>query len=110
MAGKYQIETFKRDNLLLDIIFQRKGKENIISAKEITTILNENGFKTKQDCIHQIVRRIILERRVPICSLNYKGYFWATTKDEIQMSVDHLQSRIAEMQKRIDVLKSFIIE
>lgn len=104
------IDAYKRDNYLVDIIFQHKGKDNVISSKEITAILNENGFKTRVDNIHHLVRKIVLERCLPICSVNANGYFWATTKEELQMSVDDLQSRIEEIQKRIAILKSFIME
>lgn len=110
MANATQIKTFKRDNLLVDIIFQHKGEQNVISAKEITTILNENGYQTKTDHIHGIVKKMVIKRRLPICSANARGYYWATAKEEIQATIGDLQNRIAEMQKRIDVLKSFIIE
>lgn len=109
MAGKPQIETFERDNLLVDIIFHHKGKENIISAKEIVAILTENGYETRRSSIHQVIRKVMFERRLPICSANSKGYFWATSKEEIQMTIDDLQSRIAEMTNRIEHLQSFII-
>ena len=109
MPRGYVIQSLKRDNLLVDILFQHKGKQNIISAKEITAILKENGYETMGNNIHNVIRKVMLERRLPICSVNSKGYFWATTKEEIQMNIDDLQGRIEEMQNRIEHLKSFII-
>lgn len=104
-----QIETLKRDNLLVDFLFQHKGKDNIVSSKQICEFLNERGYHIKPECINAIIRRVMFERRLPICSLNSKGYFWATTKEEIQKTIDDLQGRIEEMQNRIEHLKSFII-
>lgn len=64
--------------------------------------VSQIGYKT-------LIRKVMFERRLPICSANGKGYFWATTKEEIQMTIDDLQGRIEEMQNRIEHLKSFII-
>lgn len=104
-----QYETFKRDNLLVDFLFEHKGIQNIVSAKAICEFLNERGYHASLGSIHQIIRRVMFERRLPICSVNSKGYYWATSKEEIQMSIDDLQGRIEEMQNRIEHLKSFII-
>lgn len=97
-----------RDNLLIGFIAQHRGVDNIISPKAICEFLGENGFHTKRDAIHQIVRKIILQQYLPICSANGKGYFWAESQTDIQSSIDDLQSRIDEMQNRIEILKKFI--
>lgn len=104
-----QYETFKRDNLLVDFLFEHKGIQNIVSAKAICEFLNERGYHAKPDSINAVIRRVMFERRLPICSVNSKGYFWATTKEEIQMTIDDLQGRIEETQNRIEHLQSFII-
>lgn len=104
-----QIQALKRDNLLVDFLCQHKGKDNIVSAKEICEFLNERGYRAKPDSINTIIRKVMFDRRLPICSANSKGYFWATSKGEIQATVDGLQGRIEEMQKRIEHLQSFII-
>lgn len=104
-----QIQVLNRDNLLVDFIFQHKGKDNIVSAKEICEFLNERGYHAKPDAINVTIRKVMFERRLPICSANSKGYFWATTKEEIQATIDDLQGRIEEMQRRIEHLQSFII-
>ncbi len=109
MAGKPQIKTLERDNLLVGTVYQHKGEQNVISSKQIATILKHNGYETKRDDIHKIIRKVVFERHLPICSINGKGYFWATTKEEIQMSIDDLQGRVAEMTNRIELLQSFII-
>lgn len=104
-----QIELLKRDNLLVEFIFQHKGLRNVVSSKEICEFLNERGCYIKIDSVNVVVRRVMFERRLPICSANSKGYFWATTKEEIQMTIDDLQGRVNEMTNRIEHLKSFII-
>ena len=97
-----------RDNLLIGFIAQHRGVDNSISPKAICEFLDENGFRTKRDAIHQIVRKIILQQYLPICSANGKGYYWAGNQADIQASIDDLQGRIDELQNRIDILKKFI--
>ena len=73
-------QILKRDNLLVDFIFQHKGINQIVSSKEISEYLNSKGFPIQQQGIHTAIRDVIFERRLPICSLNGKGYYWAITK------------------------------
>lgn len=104
------IQALKRDNLLVDFLFEHKGIQNIVSAKAICEFLNERGYHASLGSIHQVIRKVMFERHLPICSVNSKGYFWATSKEEIQMSIDDLQGRVAEMTNRIELLQSFIIK
>lgn len=105
-----QLEKFKRDNSLVDFLFQHKGAQNVVSSKEICEYLNSKGYTTSLDNVNVLIRKVMLDRRLPICAINSKGYYWGTTKQEIQSSIDDLQGRIDEMTKRIEHLKSFIIE
>ena len=108
--GRKRIDTLKRDNLLVDIIFQHKGKENAIETKELTLALNERGYSVRGDTLHDIVKKVTLERHLPICSKTHCGYYWATSKQDIQVAIDDLQGKINGLQERIDLLKSFIYE
>ena len=110
MSGRSRIETFKRDNLLVDIIFQHKGKENAIGTKELVLALSERGYKVSAEHIHGIVTKVVFERHLPICSASHIGYWWATSKQDIQVAIDELQDKISGLQERIDLLKSFIYE
>jgi hypothetical protein len=110
MSGRKRFETFKRDNLLVDIIFQHKGLQNAIGTQELVHALNERGYSVKPECMHQIVTKIVFERRLPICSMVHKGYYWGTSKQDIQGAIDELQYKIQGLQERIDLLKSFIYE
>lgn len=104
-----EIQVFKRNNLLVDFLFEHKGVQNIVSSKAICEFLNERGYHASLGLIHQIIRKVMFERRLPICSVNSTGYYWATSKEEIQMSIDDLQGRVAELTNRIELLQSFII-
>ena len=110
MSGRSRIETFKRDNLLVDMIFQHKGKENAIGTKELVLALSERGYKMKADRLHTVIKKITFERHIPICSVGHSGYYWATSKQDIQLAVADLQEKIIGLQERIDLLKSFIYE
>lgn len=102
-------QTLMRDNLALDFIRSHKGVENCVSKKVIASFLSQNGFEGSADIIHNIVLKLILERNVPICSVNSKGYYWATNQKEIKDSIADLRGRIEALQKRIDVLNTFIV-
>ena len=110
MSGRNRFETFKRDNLLVDIIFQHKGSQNAIGTQEIVRALNERGYSIKPEAIHTIITLIVFERRLPICSMVHKGYYWGTSKQDIYNAIDELQYKIQGLQERIDLLKSFICE
>ena len=110
MSKRPQIEAFNRDNALVNIIYQHKGRENAIGTQELARALNESGHEAKGDSLHVTVRRVVLERHLPICALTQHGYYWATSKQDLQSCIDELQGKINAMQERIDLLKSFICE
>ena len=95
---------------MVDIIYQHKGKENAIGTRELVCALKESGYKVQADSIHSIVKRIVLNRHLPICALTKHGYYWATSKQDLQSCIDELQDKIEGLQERIDLLKSFICE
>lgn len=99
----------KRDNLVISIIKKYKCRNNPVSSKEIAKALEEKGFKSNARCISTIVSRLMYERNLPIGFVNSRGYYWATCEDDITPCISDLEGRIAEMQKHIDHLKSFII-
>ena len=103
-----QKQTFKRDNLIIEIIKNHIGKDNAISGNDLCKALNEKGYSIKQDTIHSTVSKIIKERYLPICSLNGNGYYFPKSKDDIQTAISHLQSRVDKIQNRIDFLKQFL--
>ena len=104
-------ERIKLDNLVVQLLFEHKGKEHAVSGKEIATLLRENSEKGyNYGSVTSFIRRIMIERRLPICHVNgmHGGYYWAKTKDELIESVKDLEGRIAPMQETIEHLQSFI--
>ena len=110
MSGRKRIETFQRDNCLVGIIFDHRGKENAIGTQELVRALRENGYSVQADHIHGIVKKVVLERHLPICALTQSGYYLATSQQDLQCCIDELQNKINGLQERIDLLKSFICE
>lgn len=110
MGRGTELNAYRRDNCIVDFIRQHKGEANAVSGKEIAKHLNDNGFYTKADTIHNMVSRVKIERHLPICSANYSGYFWATSSKEIKQTIEILQKRADGILRHIEHLKSFIIE
>ena len=110
MGRRKHIETFERDNCLVDIIFRHRGKENAIGTQELVQALKESGYIVRAENIHNIVKKVVLERRLPICALTQTGYYWATNKQDLQSCIDELTDKLIALQERIDLLKSFICE
>ena len=110
MARGTELYTFKRDNLVVKIIMQHKGRHNAIKSSEICKILNENGYETKSESIHLIVSKIIKERGLPIVSSSSFGYCWGNSKGDFLITINELQSKIEELNQRIDHLKRFVCE
>lgn len=110
MRKNTRLKTHKRDNCLVDIIYSHKGKENAISTRELLRALEECGYKTKLDCIHTLVKKVMFERHLPICAMTHKGYYWAESKQDLQSCINELQDKIGGLQERIDILNSFIHE
>jgi hypothetical protein len=100
----------KRDNILVDFMLKHKGKENAVSSKEICNFLSKEGFNCEVDSVHSILKNIIKQRHLPICSLNSRGYYWAKTKDDVLSCISHLEKRITALQEHIAHLFDFIIE
>jgi hypothetical protein len=82
----------------------------VVSAKEIAKFLTAEGFPIKKQSVHSAISNLIAERRLPICSLNSKGYYWARTKDDIMECIAHLQARIDSLEEHIKHLYNFIME
>ena len=110
MGRRCAIDSFRRDNAVVDVIFRHKGKDNAIGTRELVDALNEMGWDERVEQIHTIVGRIVCERRLPICSIAHRGYYWGASKRDIQDAINDLQNKVNGLQERIDLLKSFIIE
>ena len=105
-----RIDALYRDNLLVEIIYQHKGKGNAIGTKDIVRCMSENGYKLPADQVHSVVKKITAERHLPICSVNHVGYWWGTSKQDFIDAIADLQAKIDGLNDRIDLLKSFIYD
>lgn len=103
------IDSFKRDNILLEFMKEHRGKRNNATSKEIADFLNSRGYETNTASVHSMVKRVMYERNAPICHINSKGYYWATSRDEIEATIADLEMRRVALQEHIDHLKNFII-
>ena len=110
MARMKDIDTFKRDNALMDFLKKKRGKENVTSSKEIATYLNSLGYVTSSTAVHSMVNRIREERSLPICYMNSKGYFWAKSLSEIKSTIADIDSRIQALTEHKNQLQSFLFE
>lgn len=101
---------FKRDNLVVDIISRHKGKENVISGRELVRQVNEQGYDLSNVSLHCLITKIKFERHLPICSLNSNGYYWARNLEDIAECVKHLKERVISLNEHIEFLESFIVK
>ena len=103
------LTVFKRDTLVFNFLREHKGEENKVNSEEIKKFLGENGYSIKKEHIHSIVRKVMYDRNAPICFSNAKGYYWAKSRDELEMTISDLESRRNSLQEHIDHLKGFMI-
>ena len=80
---------------------EHSGEQNAVVSKEIERRFNIKGSE---------VRALVNELRcqgVPICS-NSKGYFYATNRDEVESTVNHLNSRIGKIVEARNGMKNIL--
>lgn len=100
--------TFKRDNAVINILLNHKGRDNFISAKDLAKELNKLGFDTNADALREAIRRLRYERHTPICFANAKGYYLPSCKSDIEAVISDLTQRAEEMTRYAEFLKGFI--
>lgn len=100
----------KRDRLLAEFLQQHKGTERAVGRKEIAKFLTEHGYKQKESTVNMLVKKVMFKRRLPICEINSRGYYWAQSKKDFEDTISDLEKRINSMTERIAFLKSFIFE
>lgn len=88
--------------------FNHKGIDNAVSQREIAIYLVENKYGIKEKYVNSIIRKLVNERKLPICSSNGKGYYWASTKSDIIHTINSLKGRCLELKEHIRILESFL--
>ena len=102
-------ERLKLDNAVVELLWKHKGKENAVPSNEIGALLkglNTSGYGYCT-AVPILVRRLMIERRLPICHCR-GGYYWARTKEELVDSVADLKKRLETMRETVEHLESFI--
>ena len=101
---------FKKDKFILNELKKHKSKDNPLTAKELIKTLKDAGFEEYTiSGVSCRVRGISREYYLPIVHCEF-GWYWATSRKDIEECIEHLQSVIEGYQKRINHLKSFLPE
>lgn len=109
MARGKSYDVFKRDTLLVNWLKEHKGNINSVSSRDVQKFLMDNGYSIKVTNVGTLINKIMYERNAPICYSNTKGYYWGTTRDELEATIADLESRRNALQEHIDHLKGFMI-
>ena len=109
MGAVSKEERIKLDNAVVDLLWSHKGKANAVSGSKIAKMLREmcSADYNYDSGISPYVRRLMIERRLPICHC-HQGYYWAKTKEELLESIQWLEQRMATTQETIEHLQSFV--
>lgn len=109
MARPADKKVFKRDTILFNWLREHKGEGNKVTAEEVQKFLMDNGYSVMRGNIGSLINKIMYERNAPICFSNTKGYYWATSRAELEKTIADLESRRNSLQEHIDHLKGFMI-
>ena len=104
-----EIYTFKRDNAIVAILKEHKGRKNAIKSMVLSNLLRERGYNLHHTAIHNVITKLINERDLPIVSSATWGYCWGVTKEDFVIARDELISKVEELNRRIDHYNKFII-
>ncbi|MCK4968658.1 MAG: hypothetical protein KAS12_06385 [Candidatus Aenigmarchaeota archaeon] len=93
--------------IIVDKIKFNIGKDNAVKNKDIIRFLTLKGYeKITAVRIRKLIHFIRVKKLVSNLIATSKGYYRATTKDELNNFVESLQQRINSIE---EVKKSFII-
>ncbi len=109
MAGQKSYDVFRRDTIVFNYLREHKGEANKVTSYDIQALLMENGYSIKRNNVGSLVNKIMYERNAPICFSNKKGYYWATSREEIEKTIADMEKRRNSLQEHIDHLKGFMI-
>jgi len=102
------LNDYERDTLLPVIIKGLKtkvGVGRIIASSKIIACMKRAGYKLDGPRLRKIINFIRANELVPCLVSNGKGYFVATSADEVDDCIASLQGRIASQQAIIAALK-----
>lgn len=96
-------------NTLLPIIIRglstKVGSSRTIAGSKIIACMKHAGYKLDAPRLRKIINYIRTNELVPCLVSNGKGYFVATSTDEVDKCIESIQGRIASQQAIISALK-----
>ncbi len=98
----HELNTYERDVLLPLIIKGLKtkvGKENAVTNKQICKALKQQGYKINDARVRKLVQYIRVNHIVHLVIATSKGYYLATTKDEVEKYIKSLTERLSAIQE-----------
>lgn len=102
------LNDYERDTLLPVIIRglrARIGASRIIAGSKIIDCMKRAGYKLDGPRLRKIINYIRNNELVPCLVSNGKGYFVATSAEEVDGCIDSIQGRIASQQIIIAALQ-----
>jgi hypothetical protein len=92
---------------LLNILGNHVGKENAITAEVLEDVLGMEDSGLTSPKLRDIVRELIFDHRIPICSCG-NGYYIADDVDDLERYRDTLQKNIdGNIKRRKKILEAF---
>ena len=91
-----------------DILMKHRGAGNPITAKEISSLMGFDMEDTQHMC-RQIIKRTMQMFSLPVISCA-KGYYIASTDEEMQSYCDNIRGRIKGMRQRMNSAVKFYKE
>lgn len=93
----HELNDYERDvllPLLVKGLRTKVGKENAVTNKQICNALKEQGYKLNDARVRKLVQYIRVNHIVPLVIATSKGYYIATSKDEVEKYITSLTERL----------------
>lgn len=94
---------FLKKEVVRNWFFNHKGKVNAVPLNQIARELKFNAAGNSAD-FRFIVAKLVEEEKFPVIS-SPKGYYYASTPEEVMANIEQEQNRIKGVQRRIDALQ-----
>ena len=85
--------------LLVKGLRTKVGKQNAVTNKQICKALKEQGYKLNDARVRKLVQYIRVNHIVPLVIATSKGYYIATSKDEVEKYIRSLTERLNAIQE-----------
>ena len=110
----HELNDYERDvllPLLVKGLRTKVGKQNAVTNKQICKALKEQGYKINDARVRKLVQYIRVNHIVHLVIATSKGYYLATTKDEVEKYIKSLTERLNAIQEtRSAIVKQLNVE